>query len=496
MPLKPIIAGTHYQDGSLKPIIPPGFTRAGGIFRPTFGALYQGAGNAGSPPVNTVPPSISSDAVREVTVIGCPGQVGGSIDASGFDIDSADGVKTIRINDTADVNVSLGPDATETEVAAAVKSAIESTFPDLWTIDQAGGGLTFTDNGIGDRTNAVQVGDQFLIVSITHLQVVIVGATLTRVEGTWTDADTISGIWQHDQGTGTWVDIAGETGATYEVEFDYDGENIRYYETATNGAGSTSEPSNELGPVEFGLQAWFDASQIVGLSDNDPVDEYPDESGNGNDATQADSGKQPTFQTNEYGSLPTVQTDGNSSAHYLEIPATLALAITGDFTIYCVIRSTEPIFQRMIFSRGNAGDDGWGILLYKDGSGHIILGVVVDGNGFTADLGEIADNTGIVVVAQRNGASITGWIDGVQGATTSVGSGSLRGTGTSRLFCDDANGSGWTGDCPEFLITNEANPEVTVDYMTASLTSKWSLGLLLFGGVSLLFEGSPLTFIF
>lgn len=56
-----------------------------------------------------------------------------------------------------------------------------------------------------------------------------------------------------------------------------------------------------------GCVLWLDASQIVGLSDGDPVVTWADESGNGADATAVTaSGGTVTFETNELNALPGV----------------------------------------------------------------------------------------------------------------------------------------------------------------------------------------------
>lgn len=218
-------------------------------------------GGGGSPPVNDTPPVIAGET-RASCQISCPGQVESSIDTFGFDIDSADGVKTVRINDTADVTVTIGPDVSDADVAEAVKVAMEAAFPELWTIERFLNSLTITDTSLGDRTAPVEAPAlQFIVNSFTQTQEFPVGSTLTRTEGTWSDADSVAGNWQHDQGTGTWVNISGETGATYDIQAIYAGEDIRYNETATNGAGSTSEPSNELGPVT----AWWVAGGASGV---------------------------------------------------------------------------------------------------------------------------------------------------------------------------------------------------------------------------------------
>lgn len=48
MPLKTVIAGSFYQDGSLKPIV-AGMTRAGGAFRPVLSGFYSGINSSPDP---------------------------------------------------------------------------------------------------------------------------------------------------------------------------------------------------------------------------------------------------------------------------------------------------------------------------------------------------------------------------------------------------------------------------------------------------------------
>lgn len=72
-----------------------------------------------------------------------------------------------------------------------------------------------------------------------------------------------------------------------------------------NGLDTTS---GSFVPTDIaGCLLWLDASQIVGLSDGDPLVTWDDESGNGNDATAVVSGPgSVTYQTNELNSLPAV----------------------------------------------------------------------------------------------------------------------------------------------------------------------------------------------
>jgi hypothetical protein len=59
-----------------------------------------------------------------------------------------------------------------------------------------------------------------------------------------------------------------------------------------------------------GLQLWLKADAITGLSNNDPVTTWGDESGNNRDATQSTSGAKPLYKTGIQNSLPGVLFDG------------------------------------------------------------------------------------------------------------------------------------------------------------------------------------------
>lgn len=72
----------------------------------------------------------------------------------------------------------------------------------------------------------------------------------------------------------------------------------------------TSDPSpftpNDL---STNLLGWWDASQLTGLSDDDPIDTLPDLSGNGND-WEASGASRPIYKAGIYNSLPTIRFDG------------------------------------------------------------------------------------------------------------------------------------------------------------------------------------------
>ena len=56
--------------------------------------------------------------------------------------------------------------------------------------------------------------------------------------------------------------------------------------------------------------AWYDASQLVGLNDGDPISSWTDLGGGGHHLVQADAGLKPTYRANAQNSLPGIQADG------------------------------------------------------------------------------------------------------------------------------------------------------------------------------------------
>lgn len=80
--------------------------------------------------------------------------------------------------------------------------------------------------------------------------------------------------------------------------------------TVSPARGAVIDPGNPLSIDN--LEIWLDASQITGLSDDDPVATWLDMSGNGNHATQGVGANQPTYKVNIQNGLAVVRFDGVS----------------------------------------------------------------------------------------------------------------------------------------------------------------------------------------
>lgn len=91
-------------------------------------------------------------------------------------------------------------------------------------------------------------------------------------------------------------------------------------------------------PIE-GMQLWFDASQITGLSDGDSVTTWPDLSGNSYDAVCGNATK-PLYKTNIINSLPIIRFN-RANIQYFDIAGAVGvLRNTTGGTMFCVYQET------------------------------------------------------------------------------------------------------------------------------------------------------------
>jgi len=99
-----------------------------------------------------------------------------------------------------------------------------------------------------------------------------------------------------------------------------------------------------------GIEVWYDANQLTGLSDTDPVATWDDFSGNGNDATQATSGERPTYQTNELNGKPAVLFDGTDDGMDITTPITPG----NNWTVFSVIKKAASGDKIMTLDNGTS----------------------------------------------------------------------------------------------------------------------------------------------
>lgn len=221
-----------------------------------------------------------------------------------------------------------------------------------------------------------------------------------------------------------------------------------------NGVDTTSGGGGGFVPTDIaGCELWLDASQIVGLSDGDPVATWPDESGNGNNAAQVNPGSRPTFQTNELNLLPVVRFGGVLNIPYTSSgPNTIFVvgATTGGSGYQCHVAVGGPnVYAR--FAGGNWGGIATGSEL-NSGETNLIPKIL------TAVWHNYDD-----VDLYTNGGSFVNVTAGI-GYYTSAG-----------IIGQDGSGSQLTGDIAEIIVYNSALGTTDRQTVEAYLATKYGL---------------------
>lgn len=301
-----------------------------------------------------------------------------------------------------------------------------------------------------------------------------VGDTVTCGTGTWTNTPTSYAYqWKRDGSN-----IGGATSNSYLVDAADEGAVLTCAVTASNAGGAGSPAlSNATDPIpgEFaptdiaGCKLWLDASQIVGLSDGDPVATWTNlgTGGSGNDAVQGTSGNRGTYQTNEFNSsLPVVRLDGSDDFY-----------LVGDFS--SLTAATVFIVQKRGGGDGDSGKAGlWDFSASDDPKTYYTFGGnIYDTFGTTVRKDGIAPGTSIVVPHLYSVVSQSGeWtarINGAQIHTTATNAVTFQ----NACYIGRRGGGGdpYDGDIAEVIIYDSALGTTDRQAVEAYLTAKYGL---------------------
>ena len=180
-------------------------------------------------------------------------------------------------------------------------------------------------------------------------------------------------------------------------------------------------------PVTSGLTAQWESDSIVGLNDGDGITTWADLSGNGHDATQSSATLKPAYNTNIFGTKPSVKFDGVNDA--FGIANTIALP---NFTVFLVqlIGSVSPwVYQVANMQWGHAGIQGFA--LNGDGSlggsfgAHITIHGTSSNELLNKKMNGIswATNTKHLIVWTYDGATVAARSDGADRTVSTNDSG-------------------------------------------------------------------------
>jgi len=163
-------------------------------------------------------------------------------------------------------------------------------------------------------------------------------------------------------------------------------------------------------PVLSGLVLDLDANKLA-LSDNDAVATWADESGLGNDATQATAGSRPTYKTNILNGNPVVRFDGTDD--YLSVGnATAIVDFTGG---HVVVVATVTSLQDSFILAHFTPDTNDRFYINITSAGKVLTGL---GNKIGAEsVSTITAGNSYVFEMAWDGSNVKLYIDGVEEAS-------------------------------------------------------------------------------
>jgi hypothetical protein len=224
--------------------------------------------------------------------------------------------------------------------------------------------------------------------------------------------------------------------------------------TAGGGAFSPSDIS--------GLQEWFAADAIVGLSDGDPVSTWADASGNARDATAAGAVR-PTYQTNEQNSLPIVRFASASNQRMAFTAHTGFTAIS----IFAVVKRSGTAADHVVLSCGKT-------LIRIDVAGNNLEwfpdtdSTVIDSNH------DINDANWHTISVLQSGTGVDIRLDGVSDTRTTV---AVDATNVTDGIGGYEGGALWNfnGDIAEIIVYDSDLSDGDRDSVEGYLSGKWNL---------------------
>lgn len=287
-----------------------------------------------------------------------------------------------------------------------------------------------------------------------------VGQTLTCSTGTWTGG----GITYTYQWRNAGVDIGGATNNTYVLVSGDDGDLIDCVVTATNSAGSDSEPSNAV----YARQArvWLDETSVshtLGLASL-----WSDKSGNGSNFSQGSASLQPDYGVVTINGLNTVSSDASRGVSMDGGGSSLRDFLAAwSYDVYIVYKRTVDQAGR-ILQVSNGASPAVVFTLNADGNVAMSVGGTATTTGGSDDLNAhlyTAYATNAENRVKRDGAT-----DGVQ-TTVSV---PATVTQQSRIFRDFNDLNRLAAGIGEIIITTTSSSAIRTQ-IENYLTDKWGI---------------------
>lgn len=245
-------------------------------------------------------------------------------------------------------------------------------------------------------------------------------------------------------------------------------------------AGGAWTPAN-LGASA--LLGWWKADAgvfsdlgVTAATNGQGVEQWNDQSGNGNHLIQATSANRPTFNTNQLNSLPAIGFDPTSAIQTL-LTATLSLGGT-TASVFVVAKGSTPAANARLFvflANGQASDfnnTGSALLLFYAAA----TTIQALRNSVNESQGTIVDGSFQEMGSIYDGAHNTVYIGGT--AQTAVADINTFGaTGAFQVGAGSASGlaGGMKGSIAEIIVTNTIISAADITHIKTYFTNKWGV---------------------
>ncbi len=222
-----------------------------------------------------------------------------------------------------------------------------------------------------------------------------------------------------------------------------------------NGLDTTA--GGFIPPDIAGCMLWLPADYITGLSNNDPVSTWEDESGNNYDATSSGSTR-PLYKTNQQNGLPTLEFDGSDDF------IGGSRGVLTSYTVFMVLKQNSAGgFSTAYRLDGGASDALWiGNLFPRNGNG-----------GGSVDTGDAFSTYKLLVWVVAGASTAEAFVNGVSVGTT--GSSSIPIDTSYRIAAQFDGGGAAAQFVGEFGLFNSALGGTDLSDLTTYAMDKWAL---------------------
>ena len=219
-----------------------------------------------------------------------------------------------------------------------------------------------------------------------------------------------------------------------------------------------------------GLQVWYAADKITGLSDDDLVALWSDLSGNGVDAVQAGDAAKPTYKTNIQNGLPAVRFDGTTD----QLLASYSTYLSS-FSVFAVIAPTGATY-RAITEKVSDNNNRNMYFLVRETTDKLTIGFTSSASAYreVTSTGALTDDTTYVVGGVFDNANDLMYVS--INATEESGANTFtpQDVGTSLGVGQQGGGlERFNGDIFELIIYNSALSATNRAKIRNYLNVKW-----------------------